>query len=144
MRWILIIFLSLSISSCQDRNKVPANILPPKKMQAVLWDMMRADKLASDFILRDTSLERDAESIKMYQEVLAIHSLSKEKFRESFNWYKDHPVVLKVIMDSINNRNREAPTQLATAPDSTSQQPQKIIPGDSSKPSRRLKPNIAE
>lgn len=100
-RLLLISFLFL-IAGCKSKNAVPHDVLPQKKMQAVLFDMMRADQFLSDYVLnKDSSLKKDAESIKLYQQVLAVNAVTKEKFVRSFTFYKMHPVLLKAIMDSI-------------------------------------------
>jgi len=100
-RLLIISFLFL-ITGCKSKNAIPRDVLPQKKMQAVLFDMMRADQFLSDYVLsKDSSLKKDAESIKLYQQVLAVNAVTKEKFVRSFTFYKAHPVLLKAIMDSI-------------------------------------------
>jgi Domain of unknown function (DUF4296) len=101
---LLIISLFLFIAGCKSKDAVPGNVLPQKEMQAVLWDMMRADQFLADYVLnKDTSLKKKTESIKLYQQILAINGVTKEKFESSFTFYKSHPLLLKVIMDSIVN-----------------------------------------
>jgi hypothetical protein len=103
-----IIFSILFITGCKHKDAIPGNVLPQNKMQAVLWDMMRVDQFLSDYVLnKDTSLKRSTESIKLYQQVLAINEVTKEKFERSFSFYKSHPLLLKVIMDSIVNISTE-------------------------------------
>ena len=46
---ILFIGLVLMIS-CGKKDKLPAGILKPEKMQAVLWDVIKADVFTTDFI----------------------------------------------------------------------------------------------
>ncbi len=117
MRTILLIFsFTYFIVGCKNKEMIPENVLPPQKMQAVLWDMMRADQFLSDYILnKDTSLKKETESIKLYQQVLAINHISKEKFQTSFAFYQSHPSFLKTIMDSIANTTttaRAAPAEI--------------------------------
>ena len=116
MRTILLIFsFTYFIVGCKNKEMIPENVLPPPKMQAVLWDMMRADQFLSDYILnKDTSLKKETESIKLYQQVLAINHVSKEKFQTSFAFYQSHPSFLKTIMDSIANTTtaRAAPAEI--------------------------------
>ena len=101
---LLIIYLSLLIAGCKSKNAIPGNVLQQKKMQEVLWDMMRADQFLADYVLnKDTSLKKKTESIKLYQQILAINGVTKEKFEASFAFYKSHPILLKAIMDSIVN-----------------------------------------
>lgn len=105
------ICITVCIIACKNKNEVPAAILPIDKMQGVLRDMMQADIFVNDYILgRDPSLNKDSVRQIKYSEVLAIHQISKFQFQKSFNYYKLHPLQLKVIMDSIGVAN--APTQL--------------------------------
>ena len=80
-----------------------------------MWDMMRADRFLSNFVLsKDTSLNDDSVRINLYQRVFLIHNISKEKFRESFDYYKDHTHLLKILLDSLDvrqNTNNEAQTK---------------------------------
>ncbi|HEX4875315.1 MAG TPA: DUF4296 domain-containing protein [Chitinophagaceae bacterium] len=106
----LLMFLFLSCGSRKEK------VLPPDKMQAVLWDLMRADKFLSDYVLnKDSSKKADTESVKLYRQVFALHQISGEEFSRSFTYYKDHPEQLKAIMDSIN-RPVAAPVAAPTAP----------------------------
>ena len=137
---VLIVCFLLSLASCKKNERIPSDVLPLPKMQAVLWDIMRADKFLSDFAMRDTALNRKTESIKMYQQVFALHHINKEKFQQSFSWYQSHPSFLKVIMDSLNNRRSDAPTALAQPNDTTT--PLVRSPGarDTTKAAKRKNP----
>jgi len=136
----LIICFLLGLASCKKNDKVPGDVLPPPKMQAVLWDIMRADKFLTDFVLPgDTGQKRQTESIKMYQQVFAFHAISKEKFQQSFSWYQSHPAYLKVIMDSLNNRPVAAPTQLAKPGDTVGKPVQPRVMQDTSVTGKRKK-----
>jgi hypothetical protein len=109
MRTGLLIIAILFFTGCKNKKTVPDTILPQNKMQAVVWDMMRADQFLTDYVLnKDTALKKQTESIKLYQQILAINKVSKEEFERSFNYYKAHPLLLKVIMDSIANAVPEA------------------------------------
>lgn len=103
MRNRLLIFIILFfIAGCKSKSGVPSGVVAPKKMQAILWDMMRADQFLADYVLnKDTSLNKTTESLKYYQQIFALHKISKEQFQHSFSFYKTHPVLLKTIMDSI-------------------------------------------
>ena len=105
---LLILSLFFLIAGCKNKNAVPGNVLPQKKMQAVIWDMMRADQFLANYVLnKDSSLDKKTESIKLYQQILYINQVSKEKFERSFSFYKSHPALLKAIMDSITNAQPE-------------------------------------
>lgn len=99
---LLIFSLMIIAVGCRNADKIPNDLLPEKKMQAVLWDIMRADQFLSDYVLnKDTSLNKITERLKYYQQIFTIHKISKEKFQKSFSFYSTRPELLKAIMDSI-------------------------------------------
>jgi Domain of unknown function (DUF4296) len=114
---LLIAFCCVLLAACKKKDKFPGNVLPPKKMQSVLQDMMRADQFLTDFVFsKDTSIDKKTESLKFYRQVFAIHQVSKEEFQQSFSYYKSHPQLLKVIMDSIGVNKKTEETAVPAAP----------------------------
>lgn len=115
--WLFIILATLFISGCKNKNKMPRDIIPQHKMQAVLWDMMRADLFLGDFVLsKDTPLSKRDESIKLYGQIFEIHKINKEQFEKSFSFYKSRPVLFKEIMDSISQPIIETHTEVIPEP----------------------------
>jgi hypothetical protein len=108
--YLIILFFILLLPSC--KTKKADGVLPPEKMEAVLWDMMRADKFLADYVLnKDTTKKIDSESIQLYQQVLAIHQVTGKQFQKSFSYYKQHPDQLRGIMDSLSRPASAAPTE---------------------------------
>jgi len=105
MKYILFI-LFVFFNSCQN-DRIPKDVLPPEKMQAVLWDMIRADEFLVSYVLRDTSFNRKDESIKMYETVFKLHDITKSTFEKSFKYYHQHPKILKPIMDTLQAWNTD-------------------------------------
>jgi hypothetical protein len=101
MRILSIFFLALLISSC--KSSLPGDILPPKKMQAVLWDVMQADAMAEYYAAKDSTFTRLSKHIDYYQKVFVIHKISKEDFTRSLAYYENHPSSLKPILDSLQS-----------------------------------------
>jgi len=99
MRNLLFLVLFVTILSC--KSSVPKDILPPKKMQAVLWDMMQADEMMEYYSTNDSSFKGISKHTVYYQNIFAIHKVSRESFKNSLNYYKDHPASLKPILDSL-------------------------------------------
>jgi len=117
-RWVVLVCSVLTISSCNKSQKIPSNVLTQDKMQAVVWDMMRADQFLGDFVFAyDTTANKDSQSIRLYQQVLAIHKLSKEDFNRSWKYYKDHPALMQIIMDSIGRKQVNGPSVVNAIPD---------------------------
>lgn len=102
MRWIPVIIILL-LAGCGSKNKVPSDVLPPAKMQAVMWDILRADQFLGSYVfIKDSSLNKQNESLRMYDRVLDLHQTNMEEFRRSFAYYQAHPQLMKVIMDSLS------------------------------------------
>lgn len=113
MRLIFLVAVLFSLATIACNNKKGDKVLPPEKMEAVLWDLMRADKFLSDYVLnKDTAKKIDSESIKMYNRIFAIHKITGEQFQKSFTYYKTHPDQLREIMDSISRPANAAPTEM--------------------------------
>ena len=135
MRTGLIIFcFFLFITGCKNKNKVPGGIIQQKKMQSILWDMMRADQFLGDFVLKkDSTLNKKIESIKLYGKVFAIHQISKEQFMKSFSFYKSHPALFKAIMDSLSQPKKMAIDEMIEHP---------MLPDSIVKTQQKLKDSI--
>jgi len=101
IRMIILLAGLVFFSSCTSKEKIPADILKQDKMQAVLWDVMKADAFTTDYIKKDSSKNAGAENLKLQQQVFAIYKISKEDFYRSYDYYKTNPVVFKRIVDSI-------------------------------------------
>lgn len=101
MRKLVILFFTVSIVSCQ--SSIPKDVLPPKKMQAVLWDVMQADAMAEYYSTKDSSFLSLAKHADYYQKIFSIHKISKEDFKKSLAYYENHPAILKTILDSLQS-----------------------------------------
>ena len=104
MRFFYITLLIVFFASCNSRGKTPDGIIAPKKMEALMWDMMQADALASDRISKDSTLIEKNERIKRYAQVLQIHGIDTAVFKKSMTFYLGHPDLHKIIFDSLNSR----------------------------------------
>jgi hypothetical protein len=106
-------FIVVLVSCRQNDRRVPGDVLPPDKMEAVLWDMMRADVFVNDYLLKkDTAAVKKEESIALYRQILSLHRISKEEFRKSFAFYQTKPVLLKAIMDSLASHPDADPAKI--------------------------------
>ncbi len=114
---VLICCSSLLLLACSKKEKIPAGVLKEKKMQAVLWDIMRADQFLTNFVLnRDTSLDKRKESIKLYNRIFRVHAVTKEDFQQSMAYYSAHPELLKTLMDSVSALSLRRPVTSVDTP----------------------------
>jgi Domain of unknown function (DUF4296) len=104
-----IIILLVSVG-CTNQYKVPSDILPKEKMEAVLWDMIVADRYSAAILVKDTTKKIREETFKLYEQVFSIHKVSRQQFIKSFKWYLERPDIAQVMLDSLAagaNRRRE-------------------------------------
>jgi len=102
MRFFIAAMLVMLITGCADKPVTPPGIIPPEKMEKVMYDLMRTGEFLSGYVLyKDTSVNKTGESLKWYNKVWELHKVSEEEFRKSYLWYKDNPKVMSALMDSI-------------------------------------------
>lgn len=101
MKKLFICLFTVFIFSCNSADKVPANIIKPKEMKSILWDVIRAQTLAQETSLKDSTLDVAVETKILSQKVFEIHKTDSTQFAQSYNWYVRHPESLKLIFDSL-------------------------------------------
>ena len=100
----MILLCGLISASCNNTNNHPDAVLPPDKMQAVLWDIIRVNAFTSDFIKRDSSKNLVKENAELQKKVFALHRVSRESFYKSLTYYKNDPALFKTMVDSMITR----------------------------------------
>ncbi|MEO6541689.1 MAG: DUF4296 domain-containing protein [Ferruginibacter sp.] len=101
IRLIILLFALGILISCGNHDKRPSGILAPGKMQAVLWDVIKADAFTAQFIKTDSAKNAAAENLKLQQQIFAIHKISKADFYNSYDYYLSHTTQFTVILDSM-------------------------------------------
>jgi hypothetical protein len=76
-------------------------------MREVMWDMIRADQYVSDFVMKDSSLNKKNESVKLYEEIFHIHKITRQEFKKSLDYYSTQPDLFRPIIDSLAKRKNE-------------------------------------
>ena len=107
MRRVTIFIMSCILFSCSGKNKVPTGIIPQKEMQNILWDVIRAQAMAEEVAQKDSSINKPAETKALMQKVFEIHKIKSLDFDESYNWYTNHPEIMRLIFDSLNVQKRK-------------------------------------
>lgn len=114
---IVPLLLLVGILACADKNKLPKDVLPQPKMQAVMWDLIRAGDFLNNYVLfRDTGVDKVAESQKWNEKVFRIHNITREQFDKSYAYYRAHPQLMKAVMDSISKIKVEVPPAPVPSP----------------------------
>lgn len=96
--------VSFLLYSCGNKNGIPQGILKQEKMQAVLWDVLRADAFAFQFITKDSAKKPEVEMAKLQQQIFATHKTTREEFYKSYDYYKVHPEIIQPMLDSMINK----------------------------------------
>ena len=136
MKRLFIAVLVIVAASCSSRQEIPKDVLKQPQMQAVLWDMLRADEFIMNYIKKDSAHKIKDESIRLYEDVFRIHKTSKKQFVKSIMFYNGHPELLKPVLDSLEVRKNSIMQEVhRTIRADTSHK--KIIGADSAR--RRLK-----
>ena len=63
MKWAWVILL-LVFAACTNNDKIPDGIIAKRKMENILWDMIKADRFANQFLMRD-SAKQEAKDIRV-------------------------------------------------------------------------------
>lgn len=96
---IVIIGVMLSLLSCRSSSQ--KDVLPVNSMKQVMWDMMKADEWFARTSMKDTLAKKKREDIRLYEQVFAIHHITREQFYTSYRYYETHPESLKELLDSV-------------------------------------------
>lgn len=93
----IVSFLLVAILvSC--KVEIPEEVLPPEKMEAVLYDYHLTQSMAS------TLASVDYKEKLMYTYLYDKHNISKEHFDSSLVWYNRYPKYMKAIYENLEGR----------------------------------------
>lgn len=98
--WVLAVITGFY--SCGGNNDVPGDIIPPKKMQLVLTDILIADAVNNLRVSKDTGFKVTDHNKAAMLQIFKNHKIAKEEFQKSYEFYLSHPDLLKPIADSIS------------------------------------------
>lgn len=97
----LVVFVVLLIVACQSKVAVPKDIISLNDMKLLMWDIAQADAYSTQYVARDSAKNIKAETIKLYQQVFALHKTDKNQFVKSIKYYEANPEKQKILLDSL-------------------------------------------
>lgn len=105
MRFLFL--LPVVLFACSGHS-VPRGVLPPEKMEAVFYDIIRADELV-EFrrMIADSTYNQFGYRTALYDTVFQLHSVKKETFQKSLRFYQGRPDLLKEIFDGLQKRSSD-------------------------------------
>ena len=92
---VLFLFLAFLVSC---KVEIPEDVLPPEKMEAVLYDYHLIQSMAS------TYASVDYKEKLMFTYLYDKHNISKEQLDSSLVWYNRYPKHIKGIYDNLEAR----------------------------------------
>lgn len=101
MNKLITMLISFLLLSCSGKETIPGQILPPKKMQMVLWDYLRADSYCSRILKKDSITSDTIKNFQFQHLIFKQHGISGEEFKRSYDFYMSHPEFMMPILDSI-------------------------------------------
>ncbi|MBU3714134.1 MAG: DUF4296 domain-containing protein [Ferruginibacter sp.] len=106
MRKLLIFFIISVLFSCTGGEKIPLDVIPPSKMEIVLWDFIKADVYSNQSSVTNKNINDTALNKKMQEVIFKQHGVSREVFFKSYDYYLAHPKKMTVILDSILSKHK--------------------------------------
>ena len=131
---LLYITMIFALLACSKKKKLPEDIIAQPKMQAIVWDLLRAGEFLNGYVLfRDTNVKAAEVSEKWFDKVYAIHQVTREQFNKSYEYYRTHPPVMRELLDSLAKKpapavaNDPSIYHQSRTPDTAKKAP--VIPG---------------
>lgn len=98
-RLLLLASIVLILGSCQSNTDIPEDVLPRETIKEILVEAnMVEGALKANFILGD-SAKKVAPTL--YEEIYTRHNTNAEEFKNSIDWYFEHPEILEEIQKDV-------------------------------------------
>lgn len=101
---IFIISIFLLLSGCSSLPENTGAVIHKDTMAAVLRDILLAEGYVESYLIQDTSLKKDTLLKQEIDLVLKLHNLDANSFSTSYRYYKNHPDLFKLVIDSASVR----------------------------------------
>ncbi|MBX5439068.1 MAG: DUF4296 domain-containing protein [Thermoflavifilum sp.] len=88
------------LAGCKHHERVPRSYIQPKEMKEILLDMQAAQAFV-DNMPYDSLHSREEKLKYYYQQILALYHLDHQQFMKSYEYYVMHPVIMKMVYDSL-------------------------------------------
>ena len=112
MRRYVVLCTIMFHMSCSDSDKIPDHILTQEKMSEVFSDITLAEGYVEAYFTSDSLRIKDSVLHQEIDKVLLIHDIDQSKFRESYDYYRMHPTLFKVVIDTAYARAQRSRDKL--------------------------------
>jgi hypothetical protein len=99
-RVLAVLFFALLLA-CNDKPKVPDDVIPPQQMGEIIADITLAEAWVENYVPEKANKPRDSAIGREVDKVLALHQVKQDRFRRSYEYYKTNPPLFKEMLDSI-------------------------------------------
>lgn len=103
MKTIVTFCLYLMALSCSTGDKGKP-VINQDRMADLLSEIALAEGYAETYLLRDTALNRDSIIRTQVDLVFKIRKVDRGQFNASYKYYRQHPQIFKVLLDTANAR----------------------------------------
>ena len=113
MRFFLYLYIVVIGHACG--TSVPKDVLPNDKMQAVLYDVIRADEMVDFRQITDSAYRPFSRRAAIYDTIFQLHAVKKEDFQKSLKFYQTRPDLLKGVIEDMQKKIKD--TTVAKKPE---------------------------
>lgn len=100
-KMVIAIFLVVLCMGCKS-NTVPKDVLQPKEMKELMWDLLVYGQVTSIDTNANVRLHIKDSMTAQMQTVLNWHHVTQKEFMYSLHFYELHPKVQAELYDSLN------------------------------------------
>lgn len=97
MRKLVLLCCILLLYACNEKKR----LITIPQMKLVMWDVITADEWMKKQILSDTIIDSSKRNIALYNKIFSLHKITKEDYYSSYDYYKNHPNEMKILLDSL-------------------------------------------
>lgn len=120
IRNVLAVFaVAVVLYACGNDDSIPSNVLKLDKMQAVMWDIVRADVFTVEYIKRDSVKNLQQENLRLQKKIFVLNNITHEQYYRSYEYYKSKPELMKALLDTMAarvNRSRNGTSTPTVTP----------------------------
>ena len=86
-------------------------------MQDVVWDMViQADQYSSYMAKDSAHINIKLERLRLYEQVFQLHSVSRDQFKKSYDYYMAHPELAQTLFDSLISKGNRLRSEAYSHP----------------------------
>jgi hypothetical protein len=111
--WMAILPAFILFVSCGKGDEPGGGVLDKEKMKLVLRDVLMAEEFVQSYVVKDSTKKLADETIRLYNQVFKIHSIRREQFLKSFDYYLSKPYLAKEMFDSLSVQMRRVSVSAA-------------------------------